>query len=92
VNSCGTTGPQGANGWGSPKQPGLGQTPTRRQEPEKEAPDNWVAYFSGAQSREGMGASVLLVSHTGQHNKYVTQLAFPQKASLGEPHQHPSRS
>jgi ribonuclease HI len=41
--------------------------------------DNWVAYFDATQSREGLGAGVYLVSPTGQHLKYVVQLAFSQE-------------
>jgi hypothetical protein len=51
--------------------PSLGQVSVRRSEPEKEASGNWVAYFDSAQSKEGLGAGILLVSHTGQHHKYV---------------------
>jgi hypothetical protein len=40
----------GPEAGGSPKQPGPRQVSARRSELEKEAPDNWVAYFDGAQS------------------------------------------
>jgi ribonuclease HI len=36
-------------------------------------------YFDGAFSIEGVGASVLLVSPTGDHLKYVIQLAFSRE-------------
>jgi hypothetical protein len=64
---------------GSPELPGLGQVSFKRTEPEKEASGNWVAYIDGAQSREGLGDGVLLVSPTGQHHKYIIQLDFPGK-------------
>jgi ribonuclease HI len=51
----------------------------RRSEPEKEASGNWVAYFDGAQSREGLGTDVLLVSPMGQHHNFVIQLTFPRE-------------
>jgi hypothetical protein len=45
----------------------------------EEAYSNWVAYFNNAQSWEGTGAGVLLVSPTGQLHKYAIQLAFPRE-------------
>jgi hypothetical protein len=44
--------------------------------PGKEDPECWVMYFDGVFSIGGAGASVLLVSPTGYHLKYVVQLAF----------------
>jgi hypothetical protein len=51
----------------------------KRRELREEDPDNWVAYFDGAQSYEGLGVGMLLVSPTGQCLKYVNQLASPGK-------------
>jgi ribonuclease HI len=39
-----------------------------------------VAHFEGAQSREGLGVGVLLVSPMGQVHKYIIQLAFPRES------------
>jgi hypothetical protein len=49
----------------SPELPALGQAPLERSESKEEASGNWVALFDNAQSREGMGAGVLLVSPIG---------------------------
>jgi hypothetical protein len=46
-----------------------------RVEPGKMDPGNWVAYLDGAHSREGLGAGMLLVSPTGEHLKYIVELA-----------------
>jgi hypothetical protein len=46
-----------------------------RKELGKMDPGNSVAYFVGARSRKGLGAGVLLVSPTGEHLKYVIQVA-----------------
>jgi ribonuclease HI len=70
---------KGPKARGSPEQLGPGQAQARRQEQEEEDPSNWVAYFDGAQSWEGLGVGVLLVSPTGQHHKYIIQLAFPRE-------------
>jgi hypothetical protein len=51
----------------------------RRSESTKEASGNWVAHFDDAQSQEGLGADVLLVSPMGQIHKYVNQLASPRE-------------
>jgi hypothetical protein len=45
----------------------------------KEDPGCWIMYFDAAFSLEGAGAGVLLVSPTGDHLKYVVQLAFSVK-------------
>jgi ribonuclease HI len=50
-----------------------------RKELGKADSNNWVAYFEGAQSCKGLGAGVFLVSPTGEHLKYVVQLAFPRE-------------
>jgi hypothetical protein len=39
--------------------------PTKRRELEGEDSGNWVTYFDGAQSREGLGADILMFSLTG---------------------------
>jgi hypothetical protein len=62
---------EGPGARSSPKLPALGQAPLGRLESEEEASDNLVAHFDSAQSREGMGAGVLLVSPTGQLCKYA---------------------
>jgi ribonuclease HI len=41
----------------------------------------WIMYFDGAFSLEGEGAGMLLVSSTGDHLKYVVQLAFSREDS-----------
>ena len=45
--------------------------------PDKESPQEWIMYFDGAFSRQGVGAGVLLVTHSGEHLKYVVQMHFP---------------
>jgi hypothetical protein len=60
----------------SPELPAPGQAPLEKSESKEEASANWVTHFDSAQSREGMGAGVLLVSPTGQLRKYAIQLAF----------------
>jgi hypothetical protein len=49
--------------------------------PGKEDPRCWVMYFDGAFFLEGAGAGVLLVSPTGDHLKYIVQLAFSHEDS-----------
>lgn len=39
--------------------------------PGKEASHDWIMYFDGAFSLQGVGAGVLLVAPTGEHLKYV---------------------
>jgi ribonuclease HI len=42
----------------------------------KEHPGWWVMYIDGAFSLEEAGVGMLLVSSTGEHLKYIVQLAF----------------
>ena len=49
--------------------------------PGKETSRNWIMYFDGAFSLQGVGAGVLLVAPTGEHLKYVVQMHFPQDMS-----------
>ena len=44
--------------------------------PGKESPQEWIMYFDGAFSRQGVGAGVLLVTHSGEHLKYIVQMHF----------------
>ena len=45
--------------------------------PGKETSRNWIMYFDGAFSLQGVGAGVLLVAPTGEHLKYVIHMHFP---------------
>jgi hypothetical protein len=47
--------------------------------PGKEDPECWVMYFDGAFSIEGAGAGMLLALPTGDHLKYMIQLAFSRE-------------
>ena len=49
--------------------------------PDKETSRNWIIYFDGAFLLQGAGAGVLLVTHTGEHLKYVVQMHFPWEMS-----------
>jgi hypothetical protein len=49
--------------------------------PGKEIDQEWVMYFDGAFSLQGVGAGVLLVAPTGEHLKYVIQMHFPRESS-----------
>ena len=44
--------------------------------PGKESPQEWIMYFDGAFSLQGVGAGVLLVTPSGEHLKYVVQMHF----------------
>jgi hypothetical protein len=70
---------EGPRAGSSPELAAPGQVAVRRLESMEEASGNWVAHFNGPQSREGLGAGVLLVSPMGQIHKYVIQLTFPQQ-------------
>jgi hypothetical protein len=56
---------KGPGAGSSPELPALRQASFGGSEPEEEASGNWVAHFNSAQSREGLGVGVLLVSPTG---------------------------
>ena len=45
--------------------------------PDKETSRDWIMYFDGAFSLQGVGAGVLLLAPTGEHLKYVVQMHFP---------------
>ena len=47
--------------------------------PGKESPQEWILYFDGAFSLQGVGPGVLLVVPTGEHLKYVVQMHFPRE-------------
>jgi ribonuclease HI len=49
--------------------------------PGKETSRDWVMYFDGAFSLQGVEADVLLVVPTGEHLKYVVQMHFPKESS-----------
>ena len=58
----------------------------RRREPGATLPDeaasrNWIMYFDGAFSLQGVGTGVLLVAPTGEHLKYGIQMHFPREMS-----------
>jgi hypothetical protein len=72
---------EGPGAGSSPELPALGQVSFGRSEPEVGAFGNWVAHFDSAQSREGLGVGVLLVSPTSQLRKYAIQLAFPREGA-----------
>ena len=44
--------------------------------PSKEAPQEWIMYFDGSFSLQGLGVGVLLVAPSGEHLKYVVQMHF----------------
>ena len=44
--------------------------------PGKESPQEWIMYFDGAFSLQGVGAGVLLIAPTREHLKYVIQMHF----------------
>jgi hypothetical protein len=44
--------------------------------PGKETTHDWIMYFDGAFSLQGVGAGVLLVAPTGEHLKYVVRCTF----------------
>jgi hypothetical protein len=54
-----------------PKLRAPGQVAVKRSESTEEASGNWVAHLDDTQSRENLGAGVLLVSPMGQIHKYV---------------------
>ena len=47
--------------------------------PVKESPEERIMYFDGAFSLQGVGASVLLVTPSGEHLKYVVQMHFARE-------------
>src|SRR6187399_1137825 len=47
--------------------------------PVQEATSEWVMYFDGAFSLQGVGAGVVLITPTGEHLKYVVQMHFPKE-------------
>ena len=47
--------------------------------PGKEAPQEWIMYFDGAFSLQGVGVGVLLVAPSGEHLKYVVQMHISQE-------------
>ena len=47
--------------------------------PGKESPQEWIMYFDGAFSRQGVGAGVLLVTHSEEHLKYIIQMNFARE-------------
>lgn len=47
----------------------------------KESNQEWIMYFDGAFSLQGVAAGVLLVAPTGEHLKYVIQMYFPWEKS-----------
>jgi hypothetical protein len=60
-------------------------TPTKDEEiqetllPGKETDKEWIMYFDGAFSLQGVSAGVLLIAPTREHLKYVIQLHFPKE-------------
>ena len=49
--------------------------------PGKEMSHNWIMYFDGAFSLQGVGAGVLLIAPTREHLKYVIQMHLPREMS-----------
>ena len=45
----------------------------------KESPQEWIMYFDGAFSLQGVGAGMLLVTPSREHLKYVVQMHFAQE-------------
>ena len=60
-------------------------TPTPNEEvpetaiPDRESPQEWIMYFDGAFSLQGAGASLLLVTPSGEHFKYIVQMHFSRE-------------
>src|SRR3546814_5317380 len=52
--------------------------------PGKETSRNWIMYFDGAFSLQGIGAGVPLVAPIGGHLKYVVQMHFPREMSMND--------
>ena len=44
--------------------------------PGMEAPQEWIMYFDGAFSLQGVGVGMLLVAPSGEHLKYFIQMHF----------------
>ena len=47
--------------------------------PSKESPQEWIMYFDGAFSLQGVGAGVLLVTPSREQLKYVIQMHFSRE-------------
>ena len=47
--------------------------------PGMEAPQEWIMYFDGAFSLQGVGAGVLLVTPSREQLKYVIQMHFSRE-------------
>ena len=59
--------------------PTLDEEVTETALPDKESPQEWIMYFDGAFSLQGVGADMLLVALSWEHLKYVVQMHFARE-------------